>query len=184
MAYRPRCCARPGDQRGRFRILSRPQTAHSYRDGVKTHIPAGPETVLTTAVDLTPGNPGDGDAAMKLLDGERAGTKVLAYSAYDIGTLRACLRDAVMTAVIKPSPLRRAVQNGCSVGSLDIDAQATTAMWHHRHVSARHGPLLPRTRASTSSLGIVLHHGARTLANGERFARRQTSLRIPQELTS
>ena len=97
------------------------KTAHSYRDGFKAHIAAEPATGLITAADLTSGTASDADAAMGLLDGEPAGTVVLADSAYGTGRLRADLQAAEMEAVIKPPPLRTAVPGGYSIDDFDID---------------------------------------------------------------
>ena len=97
------------------------KTSHSYRDGYKAHIAAEPHTGLITAADLTAGDVGDAEAAMGLLAGEPAGTEVLADSAYGTGQLRVDLKEAEMDAVIKPPPLRVAVQGGYSVDDFDID---------------------------------------------------------------
>ena len=97
------------------------KTAHSYRDGFKAHIAAEPDTGLITAADLTSGTASDAQAATGLLAGEPAGTVVLADSAYGTGLLRADLRDAEMEAVIKPPPLRVAVEGGYSIDDFDID---------------------------------------------------------------
>ena len=97
------------------------KTAHSYRDGFKAHIAAEPETGLITAAEITSGAASDADAATGLLDGEPAGTVVLADSAYGTGQLRADLGEAEMTAVIKPPPLRVAVEGGYSIDDFDID---------------------------------------------------------------
>ena len=133
----------PGDGPGRWRIARRVasdrvvsvvdpesrhahKSAHSYRDGYKAHVCAEPDTGLVTAVDLTAGNTADADAASGLLAGEPAGTVVLADSAYGTGALRAELEDRAMHAVIKPPPLRTAVQGGYSIDDFDIDTQAAT----------------------------------------------------------
>ena len=97
------------------------KTAHSYRDGCKAHIAAEPDTGLITAADLTAGDTGDADAAMGLLEDEPARTVVLADSAYGTGELRADLAGRQMEAVIKPPPLRVAVQGGYSIDDFDID---------------------------------------------------------------
>ena len=133
----------PGDTPGRWRIARRVaadrvvsvvgpesrhahKSAHSYRDGYKAHVCAEPDTGLVTAVDLTPGNTADAAAAVGLLDGEPAGTVVLADSAYGTGALRAELKERNMEAVIKPPPLRTAVEGGYSLDDFDIDTAAGT----------------------------------------------------------
>ena len=102
------------------------KSAHSYRDGYKAHVCAEPDTGLVTAVDLTAGNTADAEAAAGLLAGEPAGTVVLADSAYGTGALRAELEDRGMDAVIKPPPVRTAVEGGYSIDDFDIDTQAAT----------------------------------------------------------
>ena len=116
-----------GTAKGRVISVIDPQsrhthkTAHSYRDGYKAHIAAEPRTGLITAADLTAGDVSDADAAMGLLQDEPAETVVLADSAYGTGELRADLQAAEMDAVIKPPPLRTAVEGGYSVDDFDID---------------------------------------------------------------
>ena len=131
----------PGDAPGRWRVARRVaagrvlsvvdpesrhshKSAHSYRDGYKAHVCAEPDTGLVTAVDLTPGDTADAQAAAGLLAGEAAGTVVLADSAYGTGELRAHLEDSGMQAVIKPPPLRTAVEGGYSLDDFDIDTAA------------------------------------------------------------
>ena len=133
----------PGDAAGRWRIARRVtpdrvlsvidpesrhahKSAHSYRDGYKAHVCAEPDTGLVTAVDLTPGNTADADAAVGLPAGEAADTVVLADSAYGTGALRAELEDPNMDAVIKPPPLRTATEGGYSIDDIDTDAATAT----------------------------------------------------------
>ena len=102
------------------------KTSHDYRDGYKAHICAEPDTGLITAADLTAGSASDADAALGLLEGEPAGTVVLADSAYGTGALRADLEQRGMEAVIKPPPLRTAVAGGYSIDDFDVDTDAGT----------------------------------------------------------
>lgn len=102
------------------------KTSHDYRDGYKAHVCAEPDTGLICAVGLTAGNAADADAALGLLEGEPAGTVVLADSAYGTGKLRAGLEDREMEAVIKPPPLRTAIAGGYSIDDFDIDTDAGT----------------------------------------------------------
>jgi IS5 family transposase len=114
----------PGDTEGTWRIVDGtvkdrmistvdPEARHmhksrsSYRDGYKAHIVVEPETGIITACDLTPANIGDGPVGVDLLDGEEPGLQVLADSAYGSGEVRADLKDAEHTVVIKPIPLGR-----------------------------------------------------------------------------
>jgi hypothetical protein len=89
-------------------------------------VAAEPETGLITATDLTPGNEGDAEAAPRLVAGEPEGTEVVADSAYGTGEFRRRLEDNKMTAVIKPAPLRPAVEGGYRLDDFDIDRKAGT----------------------------------------------------------
>ena len=102
------------------------KTQHSYRDGYKAHVAAEPETGLVTATDLGPGNTGDAEAAPFLIEDEPAGTEVLGDTAYSAGEFRKHLEDNEMTAVIKPMPLRPAVDGGYTIEDFEIDIDAST----------------------------------------------------------
>jgi IS5 family transposase len=133
----------PGDGPGRWRIAQRtvpdrvistvdPQarhahkTAHSYRDGFKAHVATEPDTGLVTDCDLTPGTTSDAEAAPGLIDDEPAGTEVLGDSAYGTGEFRDHLEGTDKTAVIKPPPLRPAVEGGFDLDDFEIDEEAGT----------------------------------------------------------
>lgn len=133
----------PGDGPGRWRIAQRTvpdrvistvdpesrhahKTAHSYRDGFKAHVATEPDTGLVTDCDLTPGTTSDAQAAPGLIDEEPAGTEVLGDSAYGSGEFRDHLEGADKTAVIKPPPLRPAVEGGFDLDDFDIDEEAGT----------------------------------------------------------
>jgi IS5 family transposase len=177
----------PGDGPGRWRIAQRTapdrvistvdpearhvhKTQHAYRDGYKAHIAAEPDTGLVTECDLTAGNTGDAEAAPGLLDDEPAGTEVLGDSAYGTGELRDHLDGRDMTAVIKPPPLRPAVEGGYTLDDFDIDHTAgtvtcpagiTVGLTARRH--ARFGrncatcPLRRGCTTATRGRVIVLH---------------------------
>jgi IS5 family transposase len=102
------------------------KTQHSYRDGYKAHVAAEPDTGIITATDLTAGNSGDADAAPGLIEDEPAGTEILADSAYGSGDLRQHIGQKEMSAVIKPLPLRPAVEGGYSLDDFDIDEENKT----------------------------------------------------------
>ena len=133
----------PGDGPGRWRIAQRtaedrvistvdPEARHAhktrraYRDGYKAHVAAEPDTGLVTACDLGPGNAGDTTAAPGLIENEPAGTEVLGDSAYSAGEFRAHLEERDMPAVIKPPPLRAAVEGGFTLDDFTIDLTAGT----------------------------------------------------------
>ena len=186
------------------------KTSHSYRDGYKAHIAAEPDTGLVTAADLTGGDAGDADAAMGLLDGEPAGTTVLADSAYGTGQLRADLVERAMDAVIKPPPLSVAVEGGYSIDDFDIDysIDADTGEFsgtvacpegHTVHITpkgnarfGRHCARCPqRDRCTTAENGRVIkihpHHellkAARVQARTDEFQHQYRTVRPMAERT-
>lgn len=123
---------RRADGAGPHRLGRRPESRHvhksqhSYRDGYKAHVAAEPETGLVTATGLGPGKDGDAEAAPCLIEDERAGTEVLGDTAYSTGEFRKHLEDNEMTAVIKPMPLRPAVEGGYTIEDFEIDRNANT----------------------------------------------------------
>jgi hypothetical protein len=177
----------PGDRPGRWRIAKRTapdriissvdpesrhahKTQHSYRDGYKAHLAAEPETGIITATELSPGNTGDAEAAPGLLRDEPPGTEVLGDAAYGSGELREYLEENEMTAVIKPMPLRPAVDGGYSLDDFEIDEAAGTITCpegitvtinkNRRARFAKHCATCPLQRRCTKSKAgrtIVLH---------------------------
>ena len=133
----------PGDRPGTWRIAQRTardrvisvvdpesrhahKTAHSYRDGYKAHVAVEPETGLVTHCDLTSGTVADAAAGAVLIDDDRGARVILGDSAYGAGELRDHLDDKNKTAVIKPPPLRAAVDGGFSLDDFDIDTEKRT----------------------------------------------------------
>jgi IS5 family transposase len=190
----------PGDRPGRWRIAERTapdrvvsvvdpesrhvhKTQHSYRDGFKAHVAAEPETGLVTAVDLTAGNTSDAEAAPGLIEDEPAGTEVLADTAYSAGEFREHLEDKEMTALIKPMPLRPAVDGGFTLDDFDIEEDAGTvtcpagvSVRINGHRRARFGkhcahcPLKKRCTKSKAGRTIVLNENHALLATARSFA--------------
>jgi IS5 family transposase len=178
------------------------KTQHAYRDGFKAHIAAEPETGIITATDLTAGNVGDAQAGPGLLANEPAGTEVLGDSAYGSGTLRRHLDDHGMTAVIKPMPLRAAVEGGYTLDDFTVDTEHNTvtcpegfsvAITKNRRARfAKHCATCPVRRQCTNAKAgrtIVLHeeHGllaaARVTATTEEFDTTYRTLRPMVERT-
>jgi IS5 family transposase len=177
----------PGERPGQWRIAKRtapdrvlstvdPQsrhthkTAHAYRDGYKGHLAIEPETGIVTATGLTPGNIGDAEAAEDLLADEPAGTEVVADSAYGSGELRAKLAKKKMTAVVKPSPLRPAVEGGFTLDDFAVDLAAgtvtcpegiTVRITRHRRAAFGHNcddcPMRHRCTNANGGRVIVFH---------------------------
>jgi hypothetical protein len=117
-----------------------PDTRHAHKtqsrqqDGYKAHIVIEPDTGLITAAELTkasgPEN-SDGAVGARLIgvDSTIAGTSVdvLADSAYGSGEMLAALAGAGHTPVIKPWPLRPAVEGGFTLDDFTVDESAGTA---------------------------------------------------------
>jgi hypothetical protein len=108
------------------------------RDGYRAHLAAEPGTGIITGEQLTraagEGN-GEPDAAAQFLAAETArpageeGTGLRWYgdSAYGTGELREAIGDAGHDAVIKPKPLRPAVEGGFTLDDFTIDHDARQA---------------------------------------------------------
>ena len=153
-----------GDEEGTWRIAPRTaydrmvsvidpdsrhvhKTNHNYRDGFKAHVAVEPDSGLITACDLTPGNVGDAQAALGLLEGEPQGTEVLADSAYGSADLRRALEAAEHKAMIKPVPLHYAIEGGFSTDDFVIDTMAT------RTVTCPNGITVKITPGNTAIFG-------------------------------
>ena len=123
-----------------------------------------------------------------LLSDEPAGTEVLGDAAYGSGELREHLEQGEMTAVIKPMPLRPAVDGGYTLDDFEIDETAGTITCpegitvtinkNRRARFAKHCATCPlRRRCTKSKAGrtIVLHPNhdllaaARVLAQSTAF---------------
>jgi IS5 family transposase len=115
-----------------------PDTRHAHKtqsrqqDGFKAHIVIEPDTGLITAAELTkasgPEN-SDGAVGARLIGMDptiAAGTSmdVLADSAYGSGEMLAALARTAHTPVIKPWPLRPAVEGGFTLDDFTVDEAA------------------------------------------------------------
>jgi hypothetical protein len=106
------------------------KTVHHKQDGFKGHVAVEPDTGLFTNGKLTQGGGTDNAEAvigLELLAGEDPGLEVLGDTAYGTGEARAALIDAGHTAIIKPAPLRPAVDGGFTTDDFTVDEQAGTA---------------------------------------------------------
>jgi hypothetical protein len=122
------------------------KTVHHRQDGFKAHVAVEPDTGLFTAGEVTKATGDDHHEAvvgLGLLDDEPdppAGLEVLADSAYGTGDARAALTEAGHTAIIKPAPLRPAVDNGFTLDDFTVDEAAGTVTCPHdvtRHITTR-----------------------------------------------
>lgn len=129
---------------GRWRIARRvaedrvistvdPETRHtrkspeSRRDGYRAHVAADPQTGIITGEELTRAageDNSDAAAAARLLAAEAGPAEVYGDSAYGTGQLRATLEEAGHRAVIKPGPLRPAVEGGFTIDDFTVDEAA------------------------------------------------------------
>jgi IS5 family transposase len=100
------------------------------RDGFRAHVVACPETGIVTGARLTMASGQDNSdaavAAVLLAAGDAPG-EVYGDSAYGTGELRAALAAAGHAAVIKPKPLRPAVEGGFTLDDFTVDETAGTA---------------------------------------------------------
>jgi hypothetical protein len=103
---------------------------HRRQDGFKAHLAVEPDTGIITDCTLTKASgAASSDAAIgpTLLAEESAPVQVLADSAYGSGDARAALREAGHDAVIKPIPLRSAIESGFTIDDFTLDEFAGTA---------------------------------------------------------
>src|ERR1039458_5909679 len=102
------------------------------RDGYRAHVAADPETGIITGEELTrAAGPENSDAAVavQFVAGEVTGGGPCQWygdSAYGTGDLRAVVGEAGHAAVIKPGPLKPAVEGGFTVDDFTVDERAGT----------------------------------------------------------
>jgi IS5 family transposase len=163
-----------------------PDARHAHKsrerrqDGFKAHVVVEPDTGLITATGLTKATgPANSDAAVGIallatdpsLD-SAAGelVEVLADSAYGTGDALAALEAAGHTAVIKPWPLRPAIEGGFTLDDFAVDETAGTVTCPNgltrpitatRTVNFRAActgcPLRARCTSSTHGRKLALH---------------------------
>ena len=158
---------------------------HAPVDGYRAHLAAEPSTGIITDEELTMASGEDNSdaaAAARFVAREHDGGHACGEdqgrlgwygdSAYGTGDLREAIRQAGDTAVIKPRPLKQAVEGGFTVEDFTVDHEAGTATCPAgttRHITpagmanfgaaCRGCPL--RGRCTTAKAGKVLHVGAR-----------------------
>jgi len=113
--------------------VSDPEARHTRkspearRDGYRTHVAAEPETGLITGEELTKAageQNADAAVAGQMMAREAQAATVYGDCAYGTGELRAALAAAGHTAVIKPGPLRPAVEGGFTLDDFTVDEAA------------------------------------------------------------
>ncbi|WP_435832838.1 IS1182 family transposase [Nocardia vinacea] len=147
------------------------KTVASRQDGYKAHLSVEPDTGLVIAARLAKGAGGDNHDAVvasSLLDNDTDAREVLGDTAYGTGDFRAELVRRELTAIIKPFPLRPAVEGGFTKDDFHVDEDAATVTCPNgvtKHIAAKRGvtfgvacrgcPL--RARCTTSKDGRILH---------------------------
>jgi Transposase domain (DUF772)/Transposase DDE domain len=148
------------------------KSPENRRDGYRAHVAACPQTGIITGEQLTKAageENSDAAVAAALLAGAGPG-EVYGDSAYGTGDLRAALQDAGHTAVIKPKPLKPAVEGGFTLDDFTADETAGTVTCPAgvtRRISARRNvtfgaacrgcPLRARCTASKTGRALTLH---------------------------
>jgi IS5 family transposase len=149
------------------------KSPENRRDGYRAHVAACPETGIITGEELTRAageENSDAAAASRLLDAEGLPAEVYGDSAYGTGDLRAQMKEAGHTAVIKPKPLKPAVEGGFTLDDFTVDESAGTVTCPAgvtRRISARRNvtfgaacrgcPLLARCTANKTGRALILH---------------------------
>jgi IS5 family transposase len=149
------------------------KSPENRRDGYRAHLAACPETGIITGEQLTKAageENSDAAVAAALLAAEDELAGVYGDSAYGTGDLRAALDDAGHTAVIKPRPLKPAVEGGFTADDFTVGEHAGTVTCPAgvtRRISARRivtfgaacrgCPLRARCTASKTGRTLNLH---------------------------
>ena len=105
------------------------KTRARHQDGYKAHVKVEPDTGLITGCALTPAagaEHSDAAVGIELLADEPDPVEVLGDSAYGTGELLAAAADGGHTAIIKPWPLRPAVDGGFTLDEFTVDETAGT----------------------------------------------------------
>jgi IS5 family transposase len=161
------------------------KTRHRRQDGYKAHLVVEPDTGIVTDTALTPASGADhSDAAvgLDLLAGEPDPVELLADSAYSSGEMLEAAAQAGHTPIIKPWPLRPAVEGGFTLDDFTVDADTgtvtcpnglTARITHTRNVifgaRCRDCPLRERCTTSPRGRKLALHeHDALQRAHRQR----------------
>jgi IS5 family transposase len=149
------------------------KSPEARRDGYRAHVSAEPATGLITDEQLTrAAGPDNSDAAVaaQMIAREAEEAEVYGDSAYGTGGLRAALAEAGHQAVIKPGPLKPAVEGGFTLDDFTVDESAGTVTCPAgvtRPISARRNvtfgaacrgcPLRARCTTSKTGRALILH---------------------------
>jgi hypothetical protein len=149
------------------------KSPEARRDGYRAHVVACPETGIVTGEKLTKAagqDNSDAAVAEDLIGGEAGEADVYGDSAYGTGDLRAAIGQAGHTAVIKPKPLKPAVEGGFTLDDFTVDEAAgavtcpagiTRALTARRTVTfgaaCRACPLRHRCTTRKDGRALILH---------------------------
>jgi hypothetical protein len=149
------------------------KSPEARRDGYRAHLAAEPETGIITDEELTKaaGNENsDAAVAGQMIGRESEAAEVYGDSAYGTGDLRADLSDGGHTAVIKPKPLKPAVEGGFTLDDFTVNEQDGTVTCPNgitRRITARRNvtfgaacrdcPLRARCTTNTHGRALILH---------------------------
>jgi transposase len=149
------------------------KSPEARRDGYRAHVSAEPATGLITDEQLTrAAGPANSDAAVaaQMIAREAETAEVYGDSAYGTGDLRAALTQAGHQAVIKPGPLKPAVEGGFTLDDFTVDETARTVTCPAgvaRPISARRNvtfgaacrgcPLRARCTTNKHGRALILH---------------------------
>jgi hypothetical protein len=146
------------------------KTVHHRQDGYKGHVAIEPDTGLFTDGKLTKATGESNHEAtvgLALLKGEGEELEVLGDTAYGTGEARAALIAAGHNPIIKPAPLRPAVEAGLTLDDFTVDEDSATVTCPHgvtRRVTAKRNVIFGaacrgcplRERCTTSKTGRTL----------------------------
>src|SRR5947199_5213526 len=149
------------------------KSPEARRDGYRVHVAAEPETGLITDEGLTKATGeenSDAAVAGQMIAREAEAAEVYGDSAYGTGDLRAALAGGGHTAVIKPKPLKPAVEGGFTLDDFIVDETAGTVTCPAgvtRPISARRNvtfgaachacPLRARCTTNKHGRALILH---------------------------
>jgi IS5 family transposase len=169
------------------------KSPEARRDGYRAHVAAEPETGIITGEELTKAageDNSDAAVAAQMIAREAEAAEVYGDSAYGTGDLRAALAGGGHTAVIKPRPLKPAVEGGFTLDDFTADEQAglvtcpngiTRRITARRNVTfgaaCRNCPLRARCTTNTHGRALILHEHDGLLRAARRDWRASPALR-------
>jgi hypothetical protein len=149
------------------------KSPEARRDGYRAHVAAEPQTGIITDEQITRAageEHSDAAVAGQMMAREAEPAEVYGDSAYGTGDLRAALAEGGHTAVIKPKPLKPAVDGGFTLDDFTASEQAGTVTCPNgvtRRITARRNvtfgaacrtcPLRARCTTNKTGRALILH---------------------------